>query len=148
MPLTGPWVKDSTSNACCGGKGEYIYSATTAIRRDDFPPSEGGVLTLKWDFIGVPNGPLTPDQTIRIEVKGSLTTSLPNRDLEPPSTGAVRAEGLEVIQQQHGYVNKADKRDGLYIFKVPLNATSVTIEIGADYGIGTFAVYRYGVVKK
>lgn len=148
LSLTGPWVKESTSNPCCGGKGEYIYSAATAIRRDSFPPSEGGDLTLKWDFIGVPNGALTPGQTIRIDVKGTLTTSLPNRDLEPPSTGSVRADGLEVIQQQHGYVNKANKRDGLYIFKVPLNATSVTIEIGADYGIGTFAVYRYGVVKK
>jgi hypothetical protein len=60
----------------------------------------------------------------------------------------VRAEGLEVVQEQHGYVNKTNRRDGLYIFKVPLNATSVTIVIGADYGIGTFAVYRYGVVKK
>jgi hypothetical protein len=36
----------------------------------------------------------------------------------------------------------------VYVFKVRPNAKSVTISLGADYGFGTFAIYRFGEVKK
>jgi hypothetical protein len=55
--------------------------------------------------------------------------------------------GEKEFQQQNAYISKTQKRDGLYVFKVPMNATSITIELNADYGISTFAKYRYELKK-
>jgi hypothetical protein len=152
LTLVDTWVKPRDHSACCGGEYDYTFSATTATRRDIMPPAEGGNLTLEWTFNGVPTGSLTPGQEITIRISGSFTTALAPRDLQPPATAIVRVYGLGLngekqFQQQNAYINKAQKRDGLYVFTVPMNATSITIELNADYGIGTFAKYRYELKK-
>ena len=153
LPLTESWVKPSFVQAGPYGKNTYSYSATSATWQASFPPSEGGDMTLSWKFSGVPAGGLVPGQEYPITVTGTFTTSLAPRDFQPPASAGVRVIGLgyngeKGFQQQNAYISKSAKRDGLYVFTVPMNATSITIELGADYGIGTFAIYKFGVVKK
>jgi hypothetical protein len=149
LQMTNPWTKDSVRTACCGGSADYAYGLTTASRQDKYPPSEGGDLTITWTFNGVPNGALTPGQEYTITVTGTFSASLANRNLDPPASGGVRIEGdVEVTKNQNAYVSRDKKGDGLYVFKVRPNAKSVTISLGADYGFGIFAIYRFGEVKK
>ena len=35
-------------------------------------------------------------------------------------------------------------RPGIFRFRVPDRITNASIEIGADYNIGTIAIYKYG----
>jgi hypothetical protein len=56
----------------------------------------------------------------------------------------VSADGLQVLKAEHAWMNTNQPfRGGQYVFRVPANATKVTISFGADYNIGTFATYRY-----
>jgi RNA-binding protein YhbY len=149
LQMANPWTKDAVRTACCGGSTDYAYGLTTASRQDKFPPGDGGDLTITWTFSGVPNGALTPGPEYTITVTGTFSASLANRNLDPPASGGVRIEGdVEVIKNQNAYVSRDQKREGLYVFKVRPNAKSVTISLGADYGFGTFAIYRFGEVKK
>ncbi|MEA2205109.1 MAG: hypothetical protein QOE77_1885 [Blastocatellia bacterium] len=152
LTLVDTWVRPHDHSACCGGEYDYSFSPTTATRRDIMPPAEGGNLTLEWTFNGVPGGSLTPGQEVTIGISGTFTTALAPRDLQPPASASVRVYGLGLsgekeFQQQNAYISKTQKRDGLYVFKVPMNATSITIELNADYGISTFAKYRYELKK-
>jgi hypothetical protein len=54
---------------------------------------------------------------------------------------------VDMIQNQNAYISREASRDGVYVFRVRPDAKSVTIELGADYGISTFARYRFGEVK-
>lgn len=149
LQMANPWVKDAVANVCCGGRNDYAYGLTTASRKDSFPPGDGGDMTIAWNFAGVPNGALTPGQEYRITVTGSFSASLPNRSLDPPASAGVRIAGdVDVSQNQNAFISRETKRDGVYVFRVRPDAKSVTIELGADYGIATFAVYRFGEVKK
>lgn len=141
------WIKEPAHNACCGGTTDYTYDATSATMRYDYPPGDGGDLTLKWTFEGVPAS-LTPDKEITITISGTFTAELASRDMQPPASAGVRVFGLDVISQQNAYTSRLQKRDGKYVFKVPRNATGATIELGGDYGFGIFAIYRYGDAKK
>lgn len=149
LQMANPWIKDSYRTACCGGGTDYAYGLTTASKLDKYPPGEGGNLTITWTFDGVPNGALTPGKEYRITISGSFSASLANRSLDPPASAGVRIMGdVELIKNQNAYVSREVKGEGLYVFKVLPNAKSVTIELGADYGVGIFAVYRFGEVKK
>jgi hypothetical protein len=148
LQMANPWVKDARADECCGGRRDYIYGLTTGSRKDSFPPSEGGDLSITWNFAGVPNGSLTPGQEYRITVTGSFSASQPNRSLDPPASAGVSIMGdVDMIQNQNAYISREASRDGVYVFRVRPDAKSVTIELGADYGISTFARYRFGEVK-
>jgi hypothetical protein len=149
LPMANPWIKDAHHSACCGGRADFSYGLTSAVRKDSYPPSEGGEFTIEWSFKGVPQGEIRQDEEITITVTGTFTASLPNRDLQPPAAGGVRAAGdIDVKEQTVGYIGRTFKQVGKYVLKVRPNAKSVTIELGADYGLGTFAIYRFGAESK
>lgn len=118
---------------------EYSYSnnsATLTIQGD--PPDRR---VIKWQFGGIP-GSLTPGDSITITITGSLEINK-GGDIQPWPSAGVRVTGLTLASGENAYVSVNQKRDGKYVFKVPLNAKLCTIEIGADWGLGTFARYRY-----
>jgi hypothetical protein len=149
LKLANPKVKDGHRNACCGGGTDFSYGLNSAMRKDTYPPSEGGNVTVEWQFDGVPGGDVNPDDQITIIVTGTFSASLPNRDLQPAAGAGVRIGGdVDVIEQKPAYVGRTLKQDGKYVFKVRKNAKVVIIELAADYGLGTFVVYRYEAEKK
>lgn len=119
---------------------EWAYSPTSVILTDVGDPPNRRVL--RWDFSGMPAS-LSPGQEFTITITGSLQMEPVGRDMDPPASAGVRVEGLDIVSQQHAYISMKNRRDGKYVFRVPAGATSAKIEIGADYGGGTFAIYRY-----
>jgi len=119
---------------------EYSYSATTASMIVQNDPPDRRVV--KWEFSGIPTGGISPGDIITITVSGSVKLGTPGEISPYPSAG-VRATGLDLVSGQNAYVGVNKQVDGKYVFKVPANAKSCTIEIGADYGVGTFARYKY-----
>ncbi len=117
---------------------EYEYTATSAKMTIQNDPPDRKVFS--WEFAGIPSS-LTPGDVFTITVTGSLKINTPG-DMTPAS-GGVRATGFEVIKEEHAWAGVKEKKDGSYTYRVPLNAKLCTIEIGADYGIGTFARYKY-----
>lgn len=118
---------------------EYEYSnnsATLTIQGD--PPDRK---MIKWQFEGIPAS-LSPGDSVEITITGSLQINK-GGDIQPWPSAGVRATGLTLISGENAYVSVKQNRDGKYVFKVPANTKSCTIEIGADWGLGTFARYRY-----
>ncbi|MEW6130205.1 MAG: hypothetical protein AB1757_24430 [Acidobacteriota bacterium] len=149
LQLANPQVKDAYAHVCCGGRTDYTYGLNSATLKYAYPPSEGGNVTVEWQFDGVPPGAISPGEEITITVTGNFSASLPDRDFQPPAAGGVRVEGdVEMIEQKTGYVGRNFKQIGKYIFRVRPNAKWVSIGLGADYGLGTFVVYRYGTQPK
>ena len=149
LTMANPWVKDAHFTACCGGRADFSYGLNSATRKDTYPPSEGGNFTIHWNFEGVPQGEIRQGEEIIITVTGTFTASLPDRDLQPYASGGVRAEGdIDVTEQKGAYVGRTNKQVGRYVLKVRPNAKSVTISLGADFGLGTFAIYRFGAEQK
>lgn len=118
---------------------EYAYTATTAIITIQNDPPDKRVI--KWEFSGVPTS-LIPDSTYTITISGSLEIHTPGELSTYPSAG-IRITGLTMVSAQNAYVAVNTKREGKYVIKVPKDAKSCSIELGADYGLGTFARYRY-----
>jgi hypothetical protein len=118
---------------------EYEYSPTSAkeILQNDPPDRK----VFSWEFSGMPSS-LSPGDMVTIKITGSVKLGTPGT-LNPAAAAGVRAYGLEAIQQDNAWANGSEQDEGTYKFRVPKGATSVTIEIGADYGIGTFARYKY-----
>ena len=118
---------------------EYTYTATTAMITIQNDPPDKKVI--KWEFSGIP-GSLIPGDSITITISGSLEIHTPGEFSAPPSAG-IRTTGLTIISAQNAYVAVNSKREGKYVIKVPKDAKSCSIELGADFGLGTFARYRY-----
>jgi hypothetical protein len=64
------------------------------------------------------------------------------------TVAGVRALGLTQVKGQNASANTGERQPGLYVFRVPPNATGATIMFAADYNIGTFAAYYYGDHKR
>jgi hypothetical protein len=136
------WVKPNVKNVGGGGSTEYIYSATTAERAERFPAHDGGDLIIKWQF-SVPST-LTPGKEFEITVTGSATATQAGRALQPPAAAGVTARGVKEVKVEPMYINVGSVvRPGVFKYLVPLDAKDVTIEIGADYNLGTFAIYKF-----
>jgi hypothetical protein len=122
---------------------EYAYtnnSATLTIQGD--PPDRK---MIKWQFEGIPTS-LSPGDSVEITITGSIQINK-GGDIQPWPSAGVRATGLTLISGENAYVSAKQNKDGKYVFKVPADAESCTIEIGADWGLGTFARYRYEKLK-
>lgn len=119
----------------------YTRGATSASMqtRYDDPRNLSNAL-IRWNFSGAP-GSLSPGQEFTITISGSVTRGAP---FGAPPTAQVSSQGLEIVKAEPAVANTdAPFRGGTYVFRVPADASKVTISFRADYNIGTFATYRY-----
>jgi hypothetical protein len=135
-PLAG---KVEVKPARQDGKTKYSYGPTSASI--DQVDSDGQV-HVSITYGGVPQS-LTPGSEITITVSGSVSS-------QPQAYGAnwqvgawVVAVGLDAVSSQSASFSTKGVRTGKYVFRVPLNATSATITLKGDFGVGEPAVYRY-----
>jgi hypothetical protein len=121
---------------------EYKYSDNSAelIVQND-PPDRRQV---RWTFDGVP-GSLNPGDQVRISITGQFNLQPPGSEMGANYSAGVRVQGLDQISAQNAYLYQGKSADGLFVYRVPANATKVVIEIGADNGLGIFQRNCYGV---
>jgi hypothetical protein len=120
---------------------EYKYSDNSAelIIQND-PPDRRQV---RWTFDGVP-GSLNPGDEVRITITGQFNLQPPGSEMGANYSAGVRVQGLDQVSAQNAYLYQGKSGDGLFVYRVPAEATKVVIEIGADNGLGIFQRNCYG----
>ncbi len=117
---------------------EYRYSDNSAelIVQND-PPDRRQV---RWTFDGIP-GSLNPGDQVTIAIAGQFNFQPPGSEMGANYSAGVRVEGLDQGSAQNAYAYQGQTGQGLFKYTVPMNATKVVIEIGADNGLGVFQRY-------
>ena len=121
------------------GSWKYSYSASGG--RITYAAADGQI-NVSSDFAGVP-GSLTPGTEFTVTVSGNHSSSPPTAGANVNVTASVEASGLETVSAQSANFKAGGVRPGKYVFRVPSNATSVTLTLHGDFGLGDIATYRY-----
>lgn len=94
-----------------------------------------------WTYTVPANIP--PNGTVTVKVTGSMTSQPANASANWAVSAWVAATGLDLKSSKMAAMNPKGKQDGEYVFTVSPNATSATITLSADFGIGDAAVLHF-----
>ena len=141
------WVKKGTTTRSGVQEHSNEFTATTARQVE----VDGTVYRrdIQWTFTAPPVS-LSPGEEIRIDVSGKVQTTDNGKAVKLPNapSAGVRVRGLEKVSGELAWANTGEGKNSTYVFRVPADAKGATIELAADWNLGTFAVYAYGDHKK